>query len=26
MPAEVTKLVQDAWRANLKDATGKALW
>ena len=26
MPAEVTKLVQDAWRANLKDTTGKALW
>jgi len=26
MPAEVTKLVQDAWRANLKDASGKALW
>ena len=26
MPVEVTKLVQEAWRANLKDASGKALW
>jgi phosphate transport system substrate-binding protein len=26
MPDTVTKLVQDAWRANLKDAAGKALW
>jgi phosphate transport system substrate-binding protein len=26
MPDSVTKLVQDAWRANLKDAAGKALW
>jgi len=26
MPAEVTKLVQDAWRANLKDTAGRALW
>jgi phosphate transport system substrate-binding protein len=26
MPAAVTKLVQDAWKANLKDATGKAIW
>ena len=26
MPDAVTKLVQDAWRANLKDAAGKALW
>ena len=26
MPAPVIKLVQDAWRANLKDTTGKALW
>jgi len=26
MPAEVIKLVQDAWRANLKDTSGKALW
>ncbi len=26
MPASVTKLVQDAWKANLKDATGKAIW
>jgi phosphate transport system substrate-binding protein len=26
MPDTVTKLVQDAWRANMKDAAGKALW
>ncbi|MEX5744403.1 phosphate ABC transporter substrate-binding protein PstS [Massilia sp. X63] len=26
MPDSVTKLVQDAWRANLKDASGKAIW
>ena len=26
LPDSVTKLVQDAWRANLKDAAGKALW
>lgn len=26
MPASVTKLVQDAWKANLKDASGKAVW
>ena len=26
MPDNVSKLVQDAWRANLKDAAGKAVW
>ncbi|MDB5935843.1 MAG: phosphate transporter substrate-binding protein [Massilia sp.] len=26
MPASVTRLVEDAWKANLKDASGKALW
>jgi phosphate transport system substrate-binding protein len=26
MPDAVTKLVQDAWKANLKDASGKAVW
>ena len=26
MPDSVTKLVQDAWRANLKDSSGKAVW
>ena len=26
MPDTVTKLVQDAWRANVKDASGKAIW
>jgi phosphate transport system substrate-binding protein len=26
MPDAVTKLVQDAWRANIKDGAGKALW
>ncbi len=26
LPASVTKLVQDAWKANLKDAAGKAIW
>ena len=26
MPDSVTKLVQDAWGANLKDAAGKAIW
>lgn len=26
MPDSVVKLVQDAWRANLKDAAAKALW
>ena len=26
LPASVTKLVEDAWKANLKDASGKAIW
>ena len=26
MPAPVVKLVQDAWKAQLKDAAGKAIW
>ncbi len=26
MPAAVTKLVEGAWKANLKDAAGKAVW
>jgi phosphate transport system substrate-binding protein len=26
MPASVVKLVQDAWKASLKDASGKAIW
>ena len=26
MPANVTKLVEDNWKANLKDASGKAIW
>jgi phosphate transport system substrate-binding protein len=26
MPDAVTKLVQDAWKANVKDAGGKAIW
>jgi phosphate transport system substrate-binding protein len=26
MPATVTKLVQDSWKANIKDASGKAVW
>jgi len=26
MPDPVVKLVQDAWRANLKDGAGKAIW
>jgi len=26
MPDNVTKLVQDAWKANMKDASGKAIW
>ncbi len=26
MPAAVSKLVQDTWKANLKDASGKAIW
>lgn len=26
IPAAVSKLVQDAWKANLKDASGKAIW
>ncbi|WP_420474129.1 phosphate ABC transporter substrate-binding protein PstS [Noviherbaspirillum sp. ST9] len=26
MPAPVVKLVQDAWKAQLKDGTGKAVW
>lgn len=26
MPEAVSKLVQDAWKANLKDASGKAIW
>ncbi|RXZ38085.1 phosphate ABC transporter substrate-binding protein PstS [Oxalobacteraceae bacterium CAVE-383] len=26
LPAPVVKLVQDSWKANLKDASGKAIW
>jgi phosphate transport system substrate-binding protein len=26
LPASVTKLVQESWKANLKDASGKAAW
>jgi phosphate transport system substrate-binding protein len=26
MPEAVTKLVQDAWKANVKDASGKSVW
>ena len=26
MPAPVVKMVQDAWKANVKDASGKAVW
>ena len=26
MPESVSKLVSDAWKANLKDASGKAIW
>ena len=26
LPAPVTKLVQDAWKSQLKDSSGKALW
>jgi phosphate transport system substrate-binding protein len=26
MPASVVKLVQESWKANLKDASGKAIW
>jgi phosphate transport system substrate-binding protein len=26
MPANVVKLVEDAWKANMKDASGKAIW
>ncbi|MDQ2988990.1 MAG: substrate-binding domain-containing protein, partial [Pseudomonadota bacterium] len=26
MPASVTKLVEDSWKANLKDASGKVIW
>jgi phosphate transport system substrate-binding protein len=26
MPANVTKLVNDSWKANLKDTAGKAIW
>ncbi|WP_370660112.1 phosphate ABC transporter substrate-binding protein PstS [Massilia atriviolacea] len=26
LPDSVTKLVSDAWKANLKDASGKAIW
>ncbi|WP_338849762.1 phosphate ABC transporter substrate-binding protein PstS [Massilia sp. W12] len=26
MPADVVKLVQDSWKANIKDAAGKAVW
>jgi phosphate transport system substrate-binding protein len=26
MPAPVVKLVQDAWKAQLKDSSGKAIW
>jgi phosphate transport system substrate-binding protein len=26
MPAPVVKLVNEAWKAQLKDASGKAIW
>jgi phosphate transport system substrate-binding protein len=26
LPDSVTKLVQDAWKSNMKDASGKAIW
>jgi phosphate transport system substrate-binding protein len=26
LPAPVVKLVQDSWKGNLKDASGKAVW
>jgi phosphate transport system substrate-binding protein len=26
LPASVTKLVEDSWKANLKDSSGKAIW
>ena len=26
LPAPVVKLVQDSWKANIKDASGKAIW
>jgi phosphate transport system substrate-binding protein len=26
MPASVTKLVEEGWKAKLKDASGKAIW
>ena len=26
MPASVVKLVQDSWKANLKDASGQAIY
>jgi phosphate transport system substrate-binding protein len=26
MPPAVVKLIQDAWKAQLKDKTGKAIW
>ncbi|CAL61286.1 Phosphate-binding periplasmic protein precursor (PBP) [Herminiimonas arsenicoxydans] len=26
MPASVVKMVQDSWKANVKDASGKAVW
>ena len=26
MPAATVKLIQDSWKANLKDASGKAIW
>jgi phosphate transport system substrate-binding protein len=26
MPAAVTKLIEDVWKANLKDTSGKAIW
>jgi phosphate transport system substrate-binding protein len=26
MPDKVVKLVQNAWKAQIKDASGKALW
>ncbi len=26
LPADVTKLVQEAWKAQLKDSSGKAIW
>jgi phosphate transport system substrate-binding protein len=26
LPDAVTKLVQDSWKTNMKDASGKAIW